>query len=329
MLPTPPVRVAGALALAALMPCAVIPCTCPAMAHTIVGDRVFPATLAIDDPGVNDELALPVFSYLPAANPDGTAGPQAFTLGGEYDKTITADLQLSIASEGVTFQRNPRATGVANIDVGAKYVLFQSPAHEFIVSGGLTVDIGGTGSRPNSAIPADQFTTFTPTLYVGKGFGALSSDWARPFAVTGSVTVSVPTVVHDPLDGSQVPTFVTYGGTVQYSLLYRNSFVEEVPRAFNRLIPAFEASFRTPVANTGPFVDGDFSARDTTGIIGPSLYYVGSTFEVGVMAQVPINRASGLHPGVMAILDFFLDDIAPDTIGKPLSGPPQSRFVSR
>ncbi len=320
----PPVRVASALALAALVPCA-----CPAQAHTIVGDRVFPATLAIDDPGVNDELTLPVFSYLPAANPDGTAGPQTFMFSGEYDKTITADLQLSIASDGLTVQRNPRATGFANIDVGAKYVFFQSPAHEFIVSGGVSVDIGGTGSGPNSAIPADQFTTLTPTLYLGKGFGDLASDWARPFAVTGSVSYSIPTVIHDPLDGSQVPNVVTYGGTIQYSLLYRNSFVAEVPSAFNRLIPAFEAVFSTPVANTGPSIDGDFSVHDTTGIVGPSLYYVGSTFEVGVMAQVPINRASGLHPGVMAILDFFLDDIAPDTLGKPLFGPPQSRFVNR
>ena len=319
---TLPIGAAGALAsllLAAL----------PASAHTIVGNRVFPATLAIDDPGVNDELTLPVFSYLPAANPDGTAGPQSFTLGGEYDKTITRDLQVSIASEGVTFQRNPRATGFANLEVGAKYVFFQSPEHELIVSGGIGVEIGGTGSSPSSALPSDQFTTVTPTLYVGKGFGDLSTDWLRPFAVTGSVSYSIPTVVHDPLDGSQVPNFVTYGGTLQYSLLYRNSFVAEVPKAFNRLIPTFEAEFSTPLANTGPSIDGNFSVRDTTGVFGPSLYYVGTYFEVGAMVQVPINRASGLHPGVMAIVDFFLDDIAPDTLGKPLFGPPQSRSIGR
>lgn len=32
-----------------------------AQAHEIVGDRFFPATLAIDDPGVNDELASSTF----------------------------------------------------------------------------------------------------------------------------------------------------------------------------------------------------------------------------------------------------------------------------
>ena len=57
---TLPVGVAGALALAALLPCAMLLCATRTLAHTIVGDRVFPATLAIDDPGVNDELTLPV-----------------------------------------------------------------------------------------------------------------------------------------------------------------------------------------------------------------------------------------------------------------------------
>ena len=301
----------------------------PAISHTIVGNRVFPATLAIDDPGVNDELALPVFSYLQAANPDGTAGPKSFTLGGEYDKTITADLQVSIASDGVTFQRNPKATGFSNIEVGTKYVFYQNPEHEFIVSGGVGIELGGTGSSATSALPSDQFTTVTPTLYAGKGFGDLTTDWVRPFAITGSVSYSIPTVIHDPVDGSQVPNFLIYGGSVQYSLLYRNSFVEEVPSLFSKLIPTFEGVFSTPVGNTGPSMDGDFPVHDTTGIVGPSLYYIGSYYEVGVMAQIPINRASGLHPGVMAILDFFLDDIAPDTLGKPLFGPPQSRLVAR
>src|ERR1700722_5126659 len=95
---------AGALAAAALLAAS------PALAHTIVGNRVFPATLTIDDPGVNDELALPTFAYLAAANPNGTAGPISYTLGWEYAKTITADLGFSIGSEGITWQRNPKAT---------------------------------------------------------------------------------------------------------------------------------------------------------------------------------------------------------------------------
>lgn len=38
---------------------AVLAAATAALAHEIVGNRFFPATLAIDDPGVTDELALP------------------------------------------------------------------------------------------------------------------------------------------------------------------------------------------------------------------------------------------------------------------------------
>jgi hypothetical protein len=41
----------------------------PALSHVIVGPRFFPSTLTFDDPGPNDELALPNFTYL--TNPDG------------------------------------------------------------------------------------------------------------------------------------------------------------------------------------------------------------------------------------------------------------------
>jgi len=36
-----------------------------AEAHAVCGNRIFPATLGIDDPGVGDELALPTLTYIP------------------------------------------------------------------------------------------------------------------------------------------------------------------------------------------------------------------------------------------------------------------------
>ena len=36
-----------------------------AHAHSVCGDRIFPATLAIDDPGVTDELTVPTVQWLP------------------------------------------------------------------------------------------------------------------------------------------------------------------------------------------------------------------------------------------------------------------------
>ncbi|QXX75657.1 hypothetical protein MHY1_02487 [Methylovirgula sp. HY1] len=312
---------AAALLLCA-MPAAFI---MPAAAHTIVGNRVFPATLTIDDPGVNDELALPAFAYMPGAvNPDGTLGSDGYNLGWEYMKTITPDLGVSIGSSGYTWQRNPSAEGWGNIETELKYVFYQNPEHEFIVAGATSIEWGGTGSSASASLPSDPFTTVTPKLFIGKGFGDLQTDWLRPFAITGEMDYSLPTSAINTLDMSQNPTVLTYGATLQYSLLYANSYVHEMPEFFNRLIPAFEGIFSTPVSNTGPSLPDQW-VHETTGVVGPSIYYIGQYFEVGVMAQIPVNQASGSHVGAMAVLDFFLDDIAPTTLGKPLFGAPQAR----
>jgi len=305
---------AGALAASALLLGAG-----PLAAHTIVGDRVFPATLTIDDPGVNDELALPSFSYLSTPNGDGTYNYQT-GLQWEYAKTITSDLGISVGN-GVTFQRNPQATGWSNLETQLKYVLYQNPKQELIFATAINIEIGHTGSSPGSALPADPFSTITGKLYFGKGFGDAPADWLRPFAITGEVDFSSPTANINP-DGSLNPTHLTWGGSLQYSLLYQNSYISEVPDVFKRLIPSFEAILTTPVSWTGPSpatptIPG---VHETTGVVGPSLYYIGQYFEIGVMAQIPVNSDSGKHLGALAVLDFFLDDIAPDSIGKPLFG---------
>jgi hypothetical protein len=310
----------------------------PALSHTIVGNRLFPATLTIDDPGVNDELALPTFAYSAAANFDGTLGSLNYSLGWEYQKTITADLSISVGSEGYNWQKNPYAQGWSNIETQLKYVFYQNPEHEFIVSGAIAAEWGHTGTV-NASIAADPYTAITPKLYVGKGFGDAGIDWVRPFAVTGEIDYTFSTHPIDSTlafddDGnpfialSRTPTVLSYGFTVQYSLLYMNSFVKEVPEFFNRLIPTFEGKFSSPVSNIGPSVDGEWT-HTTTGTIGPGLYWIGNYFQIGVTAQFPVNLASGKHVGVLANLDIFLDDIFPDTIGKPLFGPPQQRGLQQ
>jgi hypothetical protein len=47
---------------------------------------------------------------------------------------------------------------------------------------------------------------------------------------------------------------------------------------------------------------------------------VGDYFQVGVEAIIPINSASGTNIGAIAQLHFYLDDIFPNTIGRPLFG---------
>src|SRR5262249_61329391 len=66
----------------------------PATPHAVCGDRIFPSTQAIDDPGVTDELTLPSLTWLPK-NSDGV---QEFDAGFEWAKTIFPNFAISIGS---------------------------------------------------------------------------------------------------------------------------------------------------------------------------------------------------------------------------------------
>lgn len=296
----------------------------PAQAHTIVGDRIFPATLTIDDPGVNDELTLPAFSYMTAGTPDGSPGTNQYGLGWEYAKTITPTLGFSVGSEGYQWQQRPTASGWANIETQLKYVIWQDAKSEAIFATAFNVAWGNTGSPQSASLPSDPYTTLTGKLYAGKGFGDLPYDWARPFAITAELDANFPATTVNA-DGSQNPTTLSWGATLQYSLLYMNSFVRETPALLRNLIPTFEADFTTPIAHVDPSTLGEFNNNVTTGVVGPSLYYVGKYFQLGVMAQIPINSASGQHVGVMAAVDFYLDDIFPTSLGKPLFSAPAAQ----
>jgi hypothetical protein len=177
----------------------------PAFAHGFAGNRFFPATLATDDPFVANELSLPTFE---AIRQPGTPPAKAFTLSTDLALRLTPNLGVEVG-EGYQLQKSPGSrlrTGFNNVEVGGKYQFFVSPEHETILSIGLDAEIGGTGRR---SIGADRFSTVTPTLFFGKGFGDLpDSVWAlRPFALTGVVGVSFPTKasVRDEEEVERVP----------------------------------------------------------------------------------------------------------------------------
>ena len=286
-------------------------------AHGIAGDRFFPVTLAIDDPAVADEASLPTF-----ARTIGSDGTREHDLSFEYDKRITENLGLAISD---TFsQIRPGATGFQNLDLGLKYVAIVDPDHEFMLSVGAVASIGGTGA---SGI-ADGFTTLGPQLYFGKGFGDLPKafDPLRPLALTGQIGLAIPTrarsvtITPDPdggdpaLDIEKHPTVLNWGFSLQYSLPYLNAHVREVdgPDILKRLVPLVEVALQSPVASVP---DG---GHTTTGTVNPGVLYEADAYQIGVEAVLPINAASGKHPGFIVQLHFFLDDIFPNSIGKPL-----------
>lgn len=306
-------------------------------AHVIVGNRFFPATLTVDDPGVNDELEFPtVDGFNTGDNPP----VQQRDISGDFSKRITDDFAVSFGST-YTWLRptdlTAGANGFQNLDTTFKYQVYQNPEHEFVMSLGLGVEWGGTGS---SNVGAASFNTYTPTLFFGKGLGDLPDtlSWVRPVAITGQLGYAIPgqgsstTFGVDPGTGSQTintefnPRVLNWGGSIQYSMPYLKSAVMDLglPDFINHLIPLVEANLQTPVANTLT------SGTLTTGTISPGVIWVGQYFQVGVEALIPINRQSGSNVGVIAQLHYYLDDIDPHGIGKPLFGDsvqPASLFV--
>jgi len=300
-------------------------------AHEIVGNRFFPATLGIDDPGVNDELSLPTVSSFKTGDDPSSRQRDIST---EFSKRITEAFAISFGSTFSSFRPPGGLTGIGasgfqNLETTFKYRVFKDPEHEFVMSVGLSVEWGGTGVQ---SVGADPFNTYTPTLWFGKGFGDLpdTMSWIRPVAVTGQIGYAIPgrrstnTFGIDPDSGDPTvdtefhPRVLNWGGTVQYSMPYLKSAVYDLglPDFINRFIPLVEATFQTPVSNT--FTSGTL----TTGTINPGFLWVGNTFQFGIEALIPINRQSGTNVGVIAQLHFYLDDIDPRGIGRPIFGNP-------
>jgi hypothetical protein len=300
------------------------------IAHEIVGNRFFPATLSIDDPGVNDELSLPTVDSFKT----GDVPPvRQRDISAEFSKRITEDFAISFGTTytflGPIDPTAAGANGFQNLETLFKYRVFKSPEHEFVMSVGLSVEWGGTGS---STVGAEPFNIYTPTLFFGKGLGDLPDtlSWLRPVAITGQVGYAIPgrnfttTFGVDPDTGTLTadtefnPRVLNWGGTIQYSMPYLKSSVVDLglPDFINHLIPLVEANLQTPVSNTLT------SGTLTTGTIQPGVLWVGNTFQVGVEALIPINRQSGRNVGVIAQLHLYLDDIDPRGIGKPLFGGP-------
>src|SRR3981081_3075877 len=301
-----------------------------AAAHEIVGNGFFPATLGIDDPGVNDELSLPTVDSFKTGDVPLVRQRDVST---EFSKRITEDLAVSFGSTHTFLrQTDPEAAGAngfQNFDTTFKYRVYKNPEHEFVMSVGVSIEWGGTGAE---SVGAETFNHYMLNLYFGKGLGDLPDtlSWIRPVAITGQVGYAIParnfttTFGIDPDTGNQTvdtefhPRVLNWGGTIQYSMPYLKSAVIGLglPEFINHLIPLVEATMQTPVANTLT------SGTMTTGTINPGFIWVGNYFQIGIEALIPINRQSGTNVGVIAQLHLYLDDIDPRGIGKPIFGGP-------
>lgn len=276
-----------------------------AHAHAVVGDRVFPATMAVDDPGVGDEFDTQ-FGHI--KSPDGNGDDMNVnTVSYEWDKLITKNLAFSVASQYVS-QHDPNggsAKGWDNVTLGLKYLVYANAEHEFMASVGLRAEVGGTGAKSI----ASPYSTFTPTVYLGKGFGDLpaSLGYLRPFALTAEVGPNLTTASSD-----QGPNALGWGLTLQYSIPYLQQQVKNLglPQPFSNMVLVVEAPMSTCTAGA--------CAGQTTGTINPGVLWLNRYGQFGVEAQVPVNRATGHHVGVIFDAHLYFDDLFPGSLGKPL-----------
>ena len=286
-------------------------------AHGLIGQRFFPATLAIDDPFVADELSLPTVLHIRNRGSDESPPTLQTDLSGELSKRLSPNLGLSLGGTYTFFDPIPgkSTSGFDNMEVSLKYVFWQNAEHETLLSAGASWEIGGTGSKK---IGADSFDTVTPQFFFGKGFGDLPDavDWLKPAALTGALGLAIPvrrlnkTFSLDDDGNVQTthdlnPKTFNWGFSVQYNLQYLQSFVRDVglPAPFNRMIPVVEFAMQTPI-------EGPHTGR-TTGTINPGIIWFGRYMQLSVEAVIPANTMTGKNVGVLAQIHFYLDDIAP------------------
>jgi hypothetical protein len=267
-----------------------------AAAHGIVGARFFPATITTDDPFAADELALPTI----------TAFNHETDIDFDYSKTILPGFAVSFGIGYLDARPpgGPRASGFTNLSITPLVELVRDTPHEFILTAGLIWEAGGTGARS----VAGRTSTYTPELLFGKGFGDVPDSLAllKPFAITGQLGFKIA--------GTRASSnAVAWGGAVEYSLLYLQNNVRD--QGFDTIVahltPLVEFALETPTDSAG---------GGTTGTISPGLFWSGQYVQLAAEAILPVNAASGHNVGAIMQLHFYIDDIFPASLGRPIFG---------
>jgi len=302
-----------------------------------VGDRFFPSTLATTVPTPADFYNPPYFVKLP-----DTATTHEIDIPTTYSRLVTKDWSvfftetfriLDVANKG-------RLSGFDNLVIGTQYQLYTSPEHQFVFTVGGTAAIGGTGS-PGIAAP---FSTLTPTVYIGKGFGDLpdSVAWLRPLTISATAAVAVPTesstltslgTINIPRTDTGAftsltplptgpttlaeainPKILQLGFALEYSLVTNqytgpNRTGTRYPEGW---VPLVEFTTATPL--NGPL------AGRTTGTVNPGVIWVNRYLQVAAEAIIPIDAHSGRDIGARIQAHLYLPAIFPDFYSKPIFG---------
>jgi hypothetical protein len=279
-----------------------------ACSHALAADRDFPVTLTFDDSGVGDEANLPQFVWQP------DSGQNTYQMQWEWDKTITPTTGLIINHGFDVLQKSRTKThnGFENVVVTGKWQALTMPDHELVVSLGVIRQFSGNASTVN--IGGDPYGATSPTVYFGKGLGDLPIGVFRPLAVTGELSYNIPDRRLNADASNNGKPFSWRGGlSLQYSIPYLQSEVKDdgLPSFIGHLTPIVEVNWLSPAF--GPATGNPMQL-----LIAPGVIYSGQTFQAGVEALIPANRAAGHGVGAIFQLHFFFDELFPNSLGKPV-----------
>lgn len=306
-----------------LITVAMVVISAAAQAHGIVGNRLFPSTLAFDDPAVMDELAFPAVSRL--KHPGEGTDVRDDRIGWSFTRLLTPTLAFGVDSGWIHRNWGPsQRSGFETTAVGLKGLVYKNELHEVIISAGLAWGIGGSGAQ---GVGSNNPDTLLPGIFFGKGLGDLpnSLSWLRPFAITGAVTFEHPLASTstnfgiDPQTGQlgPIPTrnvdAVHWGFSIQYSTYYLTSRFTpgKLPKdePLHQFVPLIEFAFETA------------RGEKTAATMNPGLAYAADTWQVAAEAIIPLNSEGGRTIGFRAHLFLFLDDLIPAVFGEPLLSP--------
>ena len=154
----------------------------------------------------------------------------------------------------------------------------------------------------------------------------------RPFAVTGELSYVIAdkelkqtagpgiSPVSANAAGTGIATEFNNGNnnawsggiSLQYSLPYLQSQVLNIglPGFLGDMIPLVEFTWSSPASSP--------STQGTTWIAAPGFIYLANWGEIGLEALIPLNKAAGTNVGAVGLVHFFLDDLFPHSIGRPI-----------
>lgn len=291
-----PARAATAVAIAVWLAFAAGP------ARAQVGARTFIDTLVTQDPNPSNELDL-----LPGWTRGGEQAGFSFSFQLEKKLSQNTSIQLSDAISDPTSRRLRATTGLANLEVLAKWAFYKSDEHE------LRIAIGPDVFLPTGEIAAgaDGHPRGGPMLMFAKGMGDLPSRgplfYLRPFAIQA--------------DAAYLPTWSGYESDVaqadvalSYSMPYLAASGDSVARVpiVSNLIPFVEFNY-------DQIIDGRSNTTPPEFLVTPALAYQTISYQFTVGGQFGLNGYAHRDEksAVVGMLSLYLAHIIPATRWTP------------